>query len=99
MTTKTTPFDAAVYLNTAEDHADLLSDALAEGNAAYIAAALGVIARSRGIGRIAEETGLSRQALHKALGKNGNPTLSTILKVLETLNLELHARVRQPEAA
>ncbi|GAM00545.1 addiction module antidote protein [Sphingomonas parapaucimobilis] len=99
MTTKTIPFDAAEYLTSTEDHAELLSDALAEGDAAYIAAALGTIARARGIARVAEETGLSRQALHKALGKRGNPTLSTILKVLGTLDLELHARVRQPEAA
>ncbi len=99
MTTKTIPFDAAEYLTSTDDHVELLSEALAEGDAAFIAAALGTIVRARGISRVAEDTGLTRQALHKALGKNGNPTLSTVMKVLGTLDLQLQARVRQPEAA
>ena len=95
--TQITAFDASKYLNSTEDHADLLSDALETGHAGYIAAALGVVAKSRGIARLAEETGLSRQALHRALSEKGNPTLETVLKVLRALGLQLHAKAREPE--
>lgn len=97
MTTPTTPFEAAKYLSSTKDHADLLTDALESGHAGYIAAALGVVAKSRGIAQLAAETGLSRQALHKALSENGNPTLGTILKVLDALGLQLEAKARAPE--
>lgn len=94
----TIPFDAAKYLTSTEDHAALLSDALESNHPGYIAAALGVVAKSRGMTKLAEETGLSRQALHKALSENGNPTLDTILKVLRALGLQLEARPREMEA-
>lgn len=99
MVTATTPFDASEYLTTTEDHADLLSDALETEHLGYIAAALGVVAKSRGIAQLSVETGLSRQALHKALSDKGNPTLDTVLKVLHALGLQLHAKAREPEMA
>jgi len=88
------PFDAAEYLETAGDQAHLLSDAVESGDPRYIAAALGDVARARGgIGKLARDAGLSRQALHKALSEDGNPTLDTILKVLRALGL--HMRIEE----
>lgn len=82
-------FDAAKYLvDDDEAQRELLADALASGDRAYVAHALGTIARARGgLTKLAEETGLKRQALHRALGKDGNPTLDTLLKVLTALGL------------
>lgn len=98
MNIQTTKFDAAKYLTTTEDHAELLSDALHTEHAGYIAAALGVVAKSRGMTKLAAETGLSRQALHKALSEDGNPTLDTVIKVCHALGLQLEARPRELEA-
>ena len=90
----TRPFDAADYLDTAADQADLLSDAVATGDLRYIAYALGAVARARGgIAKLARDAGLSRQALHKALSEDGNPTLDTVLKVLRALGL--HMRIEE----
>jgi probable addiction module antidote protein len=62
--TKTEPFDAARYLTTAEAQAELLNDALATGSAAYVAQALGVIARAHGMTEVAREAGVTREALY-----------------------------------
>ena len=87
------PFDAAEYITDAETQAELLSDALASGDRAYIAKALGTVARARGgLTKLATETGLQRQALHRALGDNGNPRLDTILKVIAALGFRLTAQ-------
>lgn len=95
MAIQTKDFDASKYLVSTEDHAELLTDALETKHAGYIAAALGVVAKSRGIAQLASETGLSRQALHKALSENGNPTLDTILRVIDALGLQLSAKPRE----
>lgn len=92
MKLETTPFDASKYFETPEDQAWLLNDALAEGHAGYIAAALGTVARARGMTQLAKDTGLSRQSLYAALSEGGNPTLDTVLKVMRALGLELQAR-------
>jgi len=89
--TKTSPWDAAEYLNTEEEMAAYLEAALEEGEPALVAAALGDIARARGMTQLARETGLGRESLYKALSPNGNPEFSTILKVVRALGLELHA--------
>lgn len=99
MKLQTFPFDATEFLDTTADHADLLSDALETEHAGYIAAALGVVAKARGMTALAKETGLSRQALHKALSEDGNPTLETVLKVCHALGLQLTAKARAPEMA
>lgn len=91
MTTKTTPFDAAEHFRSPEDQTDLLNDALASGNATYILNALGTIARARGMGKVAQGAGVTREALYKALSNKGDPKLSTVLGVLGTLNLQLSA--------
>ena len=90
MAIKARPFDAANYIDTAADQADLLSDAIDSGDPRYIAYALGAVARARGgIARLARDAGMNRQALHKALSEDGNPTLGTVLKVLKALGLQM----------
>jgi probable addiction module antidote protein len=86
----TRPFDVANYIETAADQADILSDAVDSGDPRYIAYALGAVARARGgIAKLAREAGMNRQALHKALSEDGNPTLDTVLKVLRALGLHM----------
>ena len=98
MKTELRPFDAANYLSGPEDEADLLSDALADGDHRYIAAALGAVARAHGgISELARSTGLHRKTLEKALSERGNPTLNTVLKVLESLGLQMSIERRAIE--
>lgn len=88
------PFDAAKYITDTETQVELLTDALASGDRAYVAHALGTVARARGgITKLAEETGLKRPALHRALSHDGNPTLDTLLRVIRALGLSI--RVEQ----
>lgn len=91
MALKTTPFDAADYLTNAEACAVFLTEALKSDDVAYIANAIGVVARARGMADIAKKTGLSREGLYKTLSVQGNPELATILKVLEAVGLKLVA--------
>jgi len=90
--TKTLPWDAAEHLETEEDMAAYLEAALEEGDASLVAAALGDIARAKGMTEIARQTGLGRESLFKALSPEGNPELATILKVVRSLGLSLHAK-------
>ncbi len=94
MALKTYPFDAADALDTPEEQAALLAEAFASGEAEVVTAALGIIARARGIAQVARETGLSREALYKATGADGNPTLATLLGILRVTGLKLSASVR-----
>lgn len=89
--TATRPWDPAEHLESEEDIAAYLEAALEEGDAALIAAAIGDIARAKGMTQIAREAGLGRESLYKALSPGGNPEFSTILKVLAALGLRLHA--------
>lgn len=88
---KTTAWDPAEHLNSENDMAAYLEAALEEGEPALVAAALGDIARARGMTQLARDTGLGRESLYKALSPNGNPEFSTILKVVNALGLKLHA--------
>ena len=88
---KTRPWDVAEHLKTEEDMAAYLEAALEDGDPALVAAALGDIARAKGMGQVARETGLGRESLYKALSPQGNPEFSTVLKVLRALGLRLHA--------
>ncbi len=89
MTSKTLPFDAADYLETAEDIRFYLEAAMEGNDAKHIARALGAVARSKGMTEMARQTGLGRQALYNALSENGNPTLQTLTTVLDSLGLQL----------
>jgi len=89
--TRTRPWDVVEHLETEEDMATYLEAALEEGDPALVAAALGDIARAKGMAQIARETGLGRESLYKALSADGNPEFSTVLKVIRALGLRLHA--------
>jgi probable addiction module antidote protein len=91
MAIETLPFDAARYLQSAEAQTELLSDAFASGDARYIATALGVVARARGMTQVAREAGVTREALYKALSEDGDPRLTTLLGVLKALGIRLSA--------
>jgi probable addiction module antidote protein len=91
MPTKTIPFDAAPYMGSPEAQADLLTDALEAGDAGYIANALGVIARARGMTEVARGAGVTREALYKTLSPDGDPKLTTLLGVLKALGFKLAA--------
>jgi probable addiction module antidote protein len=100
MALKLKRFDAAKYIETPEDEIETLRSALHSGEAGYIAAALGAVARARGIAELAEKTGLNRTALYDALSLDGNPRLDTFLKVLAALEIELNpARAEHAERA
>jgi probable addiction module antidote protein len=85
----TRAFDPAAYLKTPAARAAYLSEAFETGDIPFIADALGVVARAEGMTGIAHETDLSREALYRALSTNGNPELSTVLKVTAALGLKL----------
>lgn len=89
--TKTLPWDPAEHLETETDMAAYLEAALEEGDPALVAAALGDIARAKGMTQLARETGLGRESLYKALSPSGNPEFATVMKVVAALGLKLHA--------
>ncbi|NDE01751.1 MAG: putative addiction module antidote protein [Gammaproteobacteria bacterium] len=89
--TKTKLWDPSEHLASEEDMAAYLEAALQEGDAALIAAALGDIAKAKGMSQIARETGLGRESLYKSLSAEGNPEFDTIMKVINSLGLQLHA--------
>jgi probable addiction module antidote protein len=88
---KTTRWDVQDALQTPEDCLAFVEAAFAEGgdDAAFIAQALGEVARSRGMAQVARSAGMSREGLYKALGADGNPSFATVLKVLAALGLRL----------
>jgi probable addiction module antidote protein len=88
---KTRSFDPAEYLDDDAAIAAYIDEALAMGDPAFIADALGVVARARGMTQIAKEAGMSRESLYKALSKDGNPELATVVKVLAAMGLRLGA--------
>lgn len=89
--TKTILWDPAEHLNSEKEMAAYLEAALEEGDPALVAAALGDIARAKGMTQLARDTGLGRESLYKALSPTGNPEFATIMKVVEALGLQLHA--------
>jgi probable addiction module antidote protein len=88
---KTHPWDVAFHLQTPEDVAAYLEAAIEEGDPKLIAAAMGDVARAKGITEIARKTGLGRESLYKALSAEGNPKFTTVIKVLRAFGLKLHA--------
>lgn len=93
MATNLKKWDSAQYLKTEEDMVLYFEACLEEAgdDAAFIAKALGNIARARGMTQLAKDTGLGRESLYKALSGEGNPSFDTILKVTRALGLRLHA--------
>ena len=95
MSIETTPFDAAKYLDTPESQAELVTDALESGDAKYLAHALGVVARAKGMTEIAKKTGITREGLYKALSAEGDPKLTTFLGVIKSLGLKITVKPAQ----
>jgi probable addiction module antidote protein len=93
MTEKFSRYDTADYLKTEEDMAAYLDACLEEGDPHLVAAALGDIARARGMVQLARDTGLTREGLYKALSADGNPSFATVMKVAKALGFSLHANV------
>ena len=91
MTIETLSFDIVDDLDCDEAVALYLDEALASGDPAYFAHALGNVAKARGMTRIAREAGLSRGSLYGALSTNGNPTIATLMDVMKSLGLRLGA--------
>lgn len=95
--TMTSRYDVAEHLRTPEEMAAYLEACFesAQGDAAFIAKALGDIARAKGMSQVARDAGLSRESLYKALSGERSPSFDTILKVITALGLQLHAEVIQ----
>ena len=85
---KTRPFDPAEYLDTSEGIAAYMTEALETGDPAFVADALGVIARARGMTEVAREAGVSRESLYRALSTDGNPEFGTVMRVARALGLQ-----------
>jgi len=96
MKTTTSLWDVAEHLRTPEEMAAYLEACIeeADGDAAFIAKALGDIARAQGMTQVARDSGLSRESLYKALSGERSPSFDTILKVVSALGLKLSASVR-----
>ncbi|MBU6405165.1 MAG: putative addiction module antidote protein [Pseudomonadota bacterium] len=92
MTEKLTTFDPAEHLQSDQATADFMAAAFATNDPAYVAHALGVVARAKGMTQIASQTGLSREQLYRSFSAEGNPTLRTTLAVMKALGIELSAR-------
>ena len=93
-TPKLRKWDSAEHLKTDEDMAAYLEACLQEAgdDAAFIAKALGNIARAKGMTQLSKDTGLGRESLYKALSGEGNPSFATILKVTHALGLKFHVQ-------
>ena len=92
MTLYTEPFDVADYLTDEETISAYLTEVLESDDPRYIAKALGAVARARGgMTQLAKDTGISREALYRALSDTGNPEFGTVLKVMHALGVRLSA--------
>ncbi len=89
---KVSKFDIAEYLDNEEMVQEYLNQVLEEGNSNEIVAALGHVAKAIGMSKIAEQTGLSRPSLYKALSENAKPQFDTILKVLRAVGEHFHLK-------
>lgn len=97
MTEKFFDFDPAEMLDTDEAIEVFLTEAMETGDAKFIASALGVVARAKGMSNIARQTGLAREHLYKSLSENGNPTLETTIAVMKAIGF--HFAPKQDTAA
>ncbi|WP_171896252.1 addiction module antidote protein [Pseudomonas aeruginosa] len=89
MTEQIYDYDPAQALDSPEAMALFIADALDTGDTAYIAKAMGVVARAKGMTELAKETGLAREQLYKSFSERGNPTLKTMLAVMRALGVDL----------
>jgi len=91
--TVTTKYEVSEHLRTPQEMAAYLEMCIEEanGDASFIAKALGDIAKAKGMSQVARDSGLSRESLYKALSGEGSPGFDTILKVIGALGIKLHA--------
>jgi len=89
---KTTPFDAAEYLDTVEAQEEFLKEAFDSGDHKYIARALGIVARAKGMTQVSKEAGVNRESLYRALSEDGDPRLSTLLGVMKALGVSIDVK-------
>lgn len=87
--TKTRAWDPVEHLNTDEDVQEYINAAFEDGDPQVISAALGDVARAKGMSTIAREAGLSRESLYRALSPEGNPTFDTVLRVTKALGVRM----------
>ena len=92
-TKKAAAYDAAEFLETDEDIVAYLNAALEDGDPSLVSAALGDVARARGMTQLARETGITRDGLYKALSPSGNPSFATVQKVVKALGYKLDVAV------
>jgi probable addiction module antidote protein len=97
MPLETRTYDSARYLDDEEAIEAYLADAFEEGEPRAIAHALGVIARARGMTKLARDTGIARESLYRALSGEGNPEFATIMKVMAALGLRITARAERTQ--
>lgn len=95
MANKLTNYDPAEDLGTKKAIAIFMAEAFEIGDPAYIAHALGVVARAKGMSEIANKTGLSREQLYRSFSAKGNPTLKTTLAVMKALNIKLTTKAQK----
>lgn len=96
MRPKTRPFDLAEHLKNDEDIASYLTLVIEEGEPGELAHALGIVARARGMAQVAEDAGLTREALYKALREDAQPRFDTINRVCKALGVKLVAQPIEP---
>ena len=87
-------YDPAAALGSKDAIEAFMADAFETGDAAHIVAALGIVARAKGMTELALKTGLSREQLSRSLSPNGKPTLETILAVMKAFGMELAVNMR-----
>jgi probable addiction module antidote protein len=95
MNEKLTDYDPAEDLASDTAIATFMAEAFETEDAGYIAHAIGVVARAKGMSQIAGETGLSREQLYRSFSTNGNPTLKTTIAVMKALGVELTAKIHE----
>jgi probable addiction module antidote protein len=93
MALETIPYDSAAVLDSDEAIGAYLDEAFRDGDLAVINHALGVVARARGMSRLARDTGLQREGLYRSLTAGGNPEFGTVLRIMKALGLRLRAEV------
>jgi probable addiction module antidote protein len=98
MALETTLFDPAEYLDSPEMIAAYLEAVLEDGDPSVIAAALGDVAKAKGMSQIAKDAGVTRDSLYKSLKEGGNPTLATVVNVLRSLGLTLSVQPAKQES-
>jgi len=96
---KTAPFDAADYLKTATARAEYITAALETNDPAFIRDAVGVVARSIGMSKVARQAGITREGVYKALGPSGNPEFGTVISLLSALQIKLSATPARAKSA